>query len=369
MSEKKRHKIMIGIEVVLLCMIIATLSINAASMSPPSNGVSYNKNNQVTVQNALDDLYTKANYGNATASQILKGRTALVGGKQITGTYVAPTLVSQTPGDAKPENIDEGKIAWVNGEKIVGSKRVPLAQMFELGDYISYTTIQSVFKTSSGILESYVFSEINPKELNLWRVIRKNEAGTVDIVSEYVSSSTGRFKSGIGYMRYIEILNSIAKHYETEGITVGSRHMGYDGKAKETLASVPDAGVPDEGFVMDKNLVENAIGTLTAKKVDQLENSNSGYFVASRGGRGYTGSGSEWMTSDYEWCLRHINGDGVIIAVCRFGNPGRGNGPYSFGGSSFAGPSLSVRPIVTLKSDLKITGGDGTRQSPYTLGI
>jgi hypothetical protein len=67
-------------------MIVAILGTNAASSNLPSNGVSYGKNNQTTVEGALNDLYTKANYGNATASQILKGQTALVGGKKVTGT-------------------------------------------------------------------------------------------------------------------------------------------------------------------------------------------------------------------------------------------------------------------------------------------
>ncbi len=86
MNEKKKHKIMLGIEVVLFCMIVAILGTNAASSNPPSNGVSYGKNSQTTVEGALNDLYDKANYGNAGASQILKDKTALVGGKQVTGT-------------------------------------------------------------------------------------------------------------------------------------------------------------------------------------------------------------------------------------------------------------------------------------------
>ena len=86
MSEKRKHKIMLGIEVVLFCMIVAILGTNAASSTPPSNGVSYSKNNQTTVEGALNDLYTKANYGNASASQILKDKTALVGGSKVTGT-------------------------------------------------------------------------------------------------------------------------------------------------------------------------------------------------------------------------------------------------------------------------------------------
>jgi hypothetical protein len=67
-------------------MIVAILGTNAASSNPPSNGVSYNKNSQTTVEGALNDLYTKANYGNASASQILSGKTALVGGSKVTGT-------------------------------------------------------------------------------------------------------------------------------------------------------------------------------------------------------------------------------------------------------------------------------------------
>ena len=102
MNEKKKHKIMLGIEVVLLCMIVAILGTNAASSNPPSNGVSYNKNSQTTVEGALNDLYNKANYGNASASQILKDKTALVGGKKVTGTM--PTYGSSVASSVVPWN-------------------------------------------------------------------------------------------------------------------------------------------------------------------------------------------------------------------------------------------------------------------------
>ena len=102
MNEKKKHKIMLGIEVVLFCMIVAILGTNAASSNPPSNGVSYGKNSQTTVEGALNDLYTKANYGNATASQILKDKTALVGGKKVTGTM--PTYGSSVASSVVPWN-------------------------------------------------------------------------------------------------------------------------------------------------------------------------------------------------------------------------------------------------------------------------
>ena len=86
MEERRKHKVMIGIELALLCIIVAILGTSAASSNPPSSGVSYSKNSQTTVEGALNDLYTKANYGDATAAQILKGKEALVKGKQVTGT-------------------------------------------------------------------------------------------------------------------------------------------------------------------------------------------------------------------------------------------------------------------------------------------
>lgn len=121
MKEKKKDRVIVGIEVMLLCTIVGVLGTNAASITPQSNNVSYTKNGQTTVQSAVNDLYTKLAYGDAKANEIVSGKTALVGGKQVTGTYTCPSVASQTPGDATPEDIAEGKIAWVNGNKIVGT--------------------------------------------------------------------------------------------------------------------------------------------------------------------------------------------------------------------------------------------------------
>ena len=68
MEERGKHKVMIGIELALLCIIVAILGTSAASSNLSSNGVSYSKNSQTKVEGALNDLYKKASYGNAIGS-------------------------------------------------------------------------------------------------------------------------------------------------------------------------------------------------------------------------------------------------------------------------------------------------------------
>lgn len=335
MREGKRNKIILGTEVLLLCMIVGILRSNAVSSNPPSSEVNYNKNNQTNVQGSINDLYNKVVYGDATSSDILKGKTALVGGKQIVGTYTCPTLASQTSADATPENITEGNVAWVNGERIVGTRSSLVAKV-NLGDYISYTPAgekYSIDANGTGF-KAYPYHFV-PSELNLWRVIRKNEDGTIDIVSEYATTQSAKFSC----RKYVGALNLIAASYETKGITVGSRHMGYDRtKVEEDL--YPLKPTSDMGYETDVLLVKKAIGRLWAYAVGTSD--QVAYYLASRA--------SEY---DGESCYVHIIKDGTI------NNDHKAADDYVW---------IKIRPIVVLKSTLKITGGDGTESSPYTLG-
>lgn len=78
----------------------------------PSNGVTYDNSNSgstaTTVNEALDDLYTKVNdkqteidringIGDATAGNILQGKTALVKGQTITGSIPSKGATTYTP--------------------------------------------------------------------------------------------------------------------------------------------------------------------------------------------------------------------------------------------------------------------------------
>ena len=71
-----------------------------------------------TVKSAIDDMYEKVNYGNAAANDIISGKTALVKGKKVTGTFDTSGL---SYGNATAGDIIQGKTAVVHGQKITGT--------------------------------------------------------------------------------------------------------------------------------------------------------------------------------------------------------------------------------------------------------
>ena len=244
---------------------------------------------------------------------------------------------------------------------------------FKVGDYVSMTPTKTTF-TVPMTLTGYTSNHtINPSELNLWRVIRINSDNTVDMVSEYVSSVSVYFKGQTGYQNYIGTLNYIAKQYENQKYTSGSRHMGYNGTQTEyitdtsalTSTTAPQTsatsssnvtsateakGLGDMGYETDYNLVNTALGTLEAKQVGTTTAQN--YWLASR-------HNSYVSSSDWDFGGRYIIGSGSLRSGYLYG--------YSYGGFRASKDRKAVRPIVTLKSGVKASSGDGSSSSPYVL--
>ncbi len=237
------------------------------------------------------------------------------------GAGIRPVItVSKNIFDKKGDNPDS---------EVIGV----LKEVVKLGDYISYTPISTSYtirKEDTGRSQDFI---INPSELNLWRVIRINEDGTVEVVSEYISSQKVYFYGSVGYNNYIGTLNKIAKQYETEGITVGSRHMGYD--ATKASEYVTDNRQSDEGYKTDAELVKTAIGTLMAR-IEKRTNYSS-YTIASRG------NGTTRYLIDSEG--KQTWGD---------------DNKVDYGGA---------RPILVFSAKLKAMSGDGSVNQPYELSI
>ncbi len=254
------------------------------------------------------------------------------------------------------------------------AEKVKMANI-RVGSYIKMTPPNNSYTVLGTKTGTYSDTVINPSELNLWRVINKNDDGTIDIVSQYVSSVGITFSSTVGYGDYVGVLNEISQQYENPNYTVASRGFGYDGqieyvvdtsnfnKSKNTTswtASTPSTedtlsenetlGQGDTKYKKDRDLVRTAIGDLKGYNV-KTPTSATAYCVASR--YYYYQNGS-----NYSFRIRYINNTGALTAASIIGYNG------SWGTSE---QNLSIRPILVLKSGLNPALGDGSSVNPFIL--
>ena len=245
---------------------------------------------------------------------------------------------------------------------------------FKIGDYVQMTptsTSYTIDKTMTGYHRETQI--INPSELNLWRVIRINSDNTVDMVSEYVSSMYVTISGKTGYKNLVGYLNTIAHQYENSCYTIDSRHMGYSTQisyitdttaltsttapqtastSNSNVTSATEAkGLGDMGYEIDYNLVKTALGTTEAYVVGTK---GSGYYwLASRYYK-YDSSHDEW-----EFHARMINASfGLTSDILCY---------YSGIHCTDMETDGKVRPIVTLKSGVKASSGNGSSSLPYVL--
>ena len=238
-----------------------------------------------------------------------------------------------------------------------------------LGDYVKMTPTKSSYTTDTSKTGYDSTQTINPQELNLWRVISINNDGTVDVISEHVSSVEVYFQGLTGYLNLVGYLNELAKQYENSTYTKGSRHFGYNGQIEyltdtskftnpapwtcstgESCNPVESQGGGDELYTKDYNLVKNVLGTTVASKPEGADNN---YWMASRY---YVYS----STTYYYWDGRSVNTSGGVYYYYLYDY--YSSGYYSISISS------SLRPILTLKSGLKYSG-IGTEAYPMEISV
>ncbi len=312
MIKKKNYKLVLG---VIVGVLISASVVGAATYYGAANTLSYNNSNSdlssSNVQDALDELYNR--------------------------TYC--------PADTYCE---------------------PYKTTLAVGDYVSYTPSKTSYTTDTSMTGYTSTQTINPSELNLWRVLNVNSDGTVDLISEYVSSTNVYFRGQTGYLNLVGYLNTLAEQYETDGITAGSRYFGYNGQTEfldpdnvdftqapwtssTGSSTVESQGGGDTLYTTDYNQLFTALGTRLAYKVGT--STATAYCMASRY---YYYSSS----SSYRWIGRSVNSSGSY-----------GNGSlYGYYNGSFYTNDISyaLRPIVTLRSTLQVEG-IGTVYAPMKI--
>ena len=272
--------------------------------------------------------------------------------------------------DSKASNEVMGKIfnAQLNIEATQTSPQQAVA--FKTGDYVSMIPTSTSYTITTAMTGYDTDQTINPSELNLWRVISINSDGTIDLVSEYASSTYVYFQGKTEYQNYITTLNQIASQYTNSKYTTASRHMGYNGQtgtitdtsaldsttapwttdtSSSTSMSDESKGGGDMGYQKDFNLVNKVLGTAVANKV------------------GTTKAASYWLASRFFDYISSVNWYFDARIVDTSGSL-QGNTLYYYNSGSFVTYNYrnAVRPIITLKSGLT-PSGSGTSEDPYVL--
>ena len=245
---------------------------------------------------------------------------------------------------------------------------------FNEGDYIQLIPNSKSYVVSSSLTGYTSDQTINPSELTLWRVIKKNPCN-VEVVSEYVSSTGVYFYGTTGYANFVGALNEIARQYINK-YTTSARMMGYDGQTEyisdtsafdgstdtppsTTPTLTPETGTGEEYsggvlgdtlYLKDYLLVKNVYGNVIANIVGTT--TVAAYWLSSRSfgyvSAPYWGFGGRIVLSSGSlafYFFHHFNSGGWYD-----------DANYS-----------SVRPILTLKSGITTSGGSGTKDNPYTL--
>ncbi|MBE6161729.1 MAG: hypothetical protein E7158_05890 [Firmicutes bacterium] len=254
----------------------------------------------------------------------------------------------------------------------------------KVGDYIYLTPSNNKYTISKSDSGCDSDQTINPQKLNVWRVIKKNSDGTIELISEYTQGQSATkgicLKGMTGYKNAVGVLENIAATYAKTDFTTKTRYMGYNGQTKKitdtSKISVAEPGMctfnssdnlcntrnndyeqyggGDMLHSTDVSLVRTSLGDLMANNVDNIEKT-SPYWLASRV---YTYSNNSY------WFLR-------VRAVNQSGELNNDAGLFAYDGGRKVEKAfdLNVRPIITINSELFLKDGKGTKEEPYGIGL
>ena len=245
-----------------------------------------------------------------------------------------------------------------------------------------YLTFPVTTYVLSGV-ETAIDQTINPSELTLWRIIKTNIDGSFEAISEYTSSTNISFRGATGYKNIVGALQSIAQQYAKAGYTKSTRMFGYGGQtlfisdtsafdgSSTTAPSTTSTPTTEVGEEFNNGVLGDTLHLNDYQLVKDVYSSNKTRY-GTNGLKAYrvdspTTATSYWTASRFYYYGdatvfgfrgRYIldSGTSSVAAVLRQYQTGWIDGTYSY----------ALRPIITIKPDLVISGGEGTINDPYT---
>ena len=195
-----------------------------------------------------------------------------------------------------------------------------------------------------------------------WVVLRNN-GGQIDIISK---DSVGvlELSGADGYANCVKILNDKCKTYVNSTYATDGRSVGATSSSIAqinttdnplTFAAARSQTLPyyDTYFITDRSIISG--NSALHHGTTNTYNNNGYVWLASR----YLYPSSSGYS---DFCVCYLNTSGSVSYNDLFN-------AYSDGSTNAISRSYGVRPVVSLKSGIKITGGTGDEGDPYTIGI
>ena len=288
-----------------------------------------------------------------TAIQTDTGKKIIVGiGKNDQEISTALYVDKDNAGWCWTEGKDIGKLIEENDSKFTPAKTLAGITGGEEGGSGEGggSSVVAIMENSEVAVGSYI-DYTGGDYTGKWVVLR-NTGGTIEIISkESVGSLT--LSGADGYANAVKTLNDkcatyVNSTYATSGRSAGatSSSIGQINTTDNPLTFVaarPQLPYYDEYYMED--MVNN---------INLLHSSNSGYvWLASR----YLETNSMGAV----FYVRSLSADGGIMNFELYAADNVGTAVIQ--------ESHGVRPVITLKSGIRIVGGSGSSDDPYTIGI
>ena len=251
-----------------------------------------------------------------------------------------------------------------------------------VGDYVALTPDADSYTISSSLTGHSGNQIIHPSELRVWRVIEIYDDGSMDLISEYVSSDLVYFEGTTGYAKLVGSLQTIAQQYSKAGYTTNARIMGF---ANQTLTitdtsafngstntrapatiqneTIEYAGgvLGDRLYLIDYDKVSNVYSTdtstygstgLKAYSVSDTSTATE-YWLASR-------SAPSYSSTNFAYSGRVINSSGSLSQKML-------RSYFYRWETDRTNLRAALRPIITVKSGVNVACGSGIKTNPYGL--
>ena len=393
-NPKEAQKGITLIALVITIIVLLILAGVSIAMLTGQNGIlTQAQNAKTTTENKsaeekvkLAVMGARADDGTLTVGK-LRTELANYGGTVEGNTFPVTATV-----DGKSFTVDDkGNV------ELAGEKQPVTREGIEVGDYVSYTQDTSTEKTyDADKLKKggYTSTQTVKKEDLNWRVLRKNDDGSIDLIGDATSNSV-YFRGSLGYNNGVYLLNDICKelysnsthHITARSVNLEDMEKWLTDSGKTARASYSNAVkygetkeytgsnsyTPDiYGKTEDEsanyysepttNTYTPASGTATA---DNTLNAKQTYYNIPINQTNYGDGAKVLSSSNYYWvAARYVN---CGSSNARFGLRGAyssmyGNNMFDSNSSTSNG-NYRLRPVVSLGSDVQITPSTGTNSA------